>query len=192
MLCGQLPFRGEFMMILVDVQYKEPSPPRRLDRAIPRDLETICLKAMAKDPGKRYATAGELAEDLRRFLRGEPVLARPVGSVARAWRWCRRNPAVASLVTAVAATLLLGIGVAMGTGPVWALGEAQRAFEKEQDALGRKKEADDARVDAENQKKGADTLRLQAERREARLTLERGLSLCEQGRGRQRPGLAGA
>jgi serine/threonine protein kinase/WD40 repeat protein len=98
MLCGQLPFRGEFMMILVDVQYKEPPLPRRLDRAIPRDLETICLKAMAKDPSKRYATASELAEDLRRFLRGEPVRARPVGFVERSYRWCRRRPLVAALL----------------------------------------------------------------------------------------------
>ena len=81
LLTGELPFRGQTRMLLVQVIQDEPRPPRRLNDQIPRDLETICLKAMAKEPARRYATARELADDLRRFLKGEPVQARPVGRV---------------------------------------------------------------------------------------------------------------
>src|SRR5207248_394329 len=72
------------------------------------DLETICLKAMAKEPGKRYGSAGELTEDLLRWLRGEPIAARPVGRLERAWRWSKRNPAVASLLSLMLLLVLLG------------------------------------------------------------------------------------
>src|SRR5207248_10695662 len=72
------------------VQREEPVRPRKLDPKIPRDLETIVLKAMAKEPARRYQTAGELAEDLRRFLADRPVKARRSSAVERAWRWCRR------------------------------------------------------------------------------------------------------
>src|SRR5262249_3791275 len=78
-----------------------------LNDHIPRDLDTICLKAMAKEPGRRYATARDLADDLRRWLKGEPIHARPVGRGEKVWRWCRRNPLVAALLAAV--LLLLGL-----------------------------------------------------------------------------------
>src|SRR5205814_1812841 len=77
------------------VLHASPAPPRKLDPHIPRDLETIILKAIAKEPGRRYATATALAEDLRRFLADRPVLARRSTSAERVARWCRRNPAVA-------------------------------------------------------------------------------------------------
>jgi WD40 repeat protein/serine/threonine protein kinase len=108
MLCAERPFRGTRAMMLHQVLTEEPRPPRHVNDKIPRDLETICLRAMAKEPGRRYATASELARDLRRFLAGEPIQARPVGRVERGWRWCSRNPAVASLSAAVILSLVVG------------------------------------------------------------------------------------
>jgi WD40 repeat protein/serine/threonine protein kinase len=110
LLCGELPFRGARGMLLLQVLQDEPRPPRRINDKIPRDLETICLKAMAKAPARRYESARAMADDLRRFLRGEPIQARPTGTLERLGRWCRRNPAVAAL-TATVATLLLAAAV---------------------------------------------------------------------------------
>jgi sugar lactone lactonase YvrE len=112
LLTGELPFRGSKVMVLHQVLHEEPRPPRRVSDKVPRDLENICLKCLAKEPARRYGTALELAEDLRRFLKGEPVRARPVGQMERLRRWCRCNPAVASLLGAVALALLAGTGVA--------------------------------------------------------------------------------
>jgi WD40 repeat protein/tetratricopeptide (TPR) repeat protein len=106
LLTGELPFRGNKRMLLHQVLHDEPRPPRRLNDRIPADLETICLKAMAKEPRRRYGTAADLATDLRRFLAGQPILARPVGRAERLWRWGRRNPVVSSLLAAVAALLI--------------------------------------------------------------------------------------
>src|SRR5262245_60572212 len=113
LLTGELPFRGNVRMLLHQVLHDEPKPPRSLNDRIPRDLETVTLRAMAKEPGRRYASAGELADDLRRWLKGEPVRARPVGRLERVWRWCKRNPAVASLMAAVGVLLLVGMTVTM-------------------------------------------------------------------------------
>jgi tRNA A-37 threonylcarbamoyl transferase component Bud32 len=101
LLTGDRPFRGNRRMLILQVLEDEPRPPRHLNDKIPRDLETICLKAMSKSPARRYATARELAEDLRRFLTGEPIRARPIGRGERLWHWCRRNPVPASLLVAV-------------------------------------------------------------------------------------------
>lgn len=111
MLCGELPFRGSKAMIVHQVLNEEPRPPRQLNDRIPRDLETICLKAMAKQPSWRYQDCAEMADDLRRFLRAEPILARPVSGLERAWRWCRGSPLVANLWGAVALLLIAGTGV---------------------------------------------------------------------------------
>jgi WD40 repeat protein len=108
LLCSERPFRGSRAMMIQQVLYEEPRPPRQVNDKIPRDLETICLKAMAKEPSRRYATAGDLARDLRRFLCGEAIVARPLGRLERGWRWCRRNPAVGSLIAAVVLSLLAG------------------------------------------------------------------------------------
>src|SRR5262249_38992010 len=101
MATGELPFRGVARMVLQQILDDEPRPPRQLNDKIPRDLETMALKCMAKEPGRRYATAGALAADLRRHLQGGPILARPVGRAERWWRWVKRNPRVAGLSAAV-------------------------------------------------------------------------------------------
>jgi WD40 repeat protein/serine/threonine protein kinase len=107
LLCGELPFRGSKSMIVHQVLHEEPRPPRRLEPHIPRDLETICLKCLQKEPAKRYASAADLANDLGRFLHGEPIHARPVSRVERLWRWSKRNPVLAGLSTAVLLLVLL-------------------------------------------------------------------------------------
>ncbi|PWT86618.1 MAG: hypothetical protein C5B56_12135, partial [Proteobacteria bacterium] len=91
----------------------EPRPPRRLNDQIPRDLETVCLKAMAKEPGRRYQTAGAFADDLRRYLGGEPVKARPVGRIERAARWAKRRPATAALLAVSIAAVLTVLGLSL-------------------------------------------------------------------------------
>ena len=101
MLTGVRPFQGDRRLLVLQVLEDDPRPPRRLNEQIPRDLETICLKAMAKSCSRRYQTAQELADDLRRYLDGKPIKARRVGTVERLWRWCRRNPLAASLLLAV-------------------------------------------------------------------------------------------
>jgi WD40 repeat protein/serine/threonine protein kinase len=113
LLVGRPPFQAATPMeTMRQVLHDEPVPPRQLNPSVPRDLETVCLKCLAKEPARRYGTARGLAEDLARFEEGRPVLARPVGRLGRGWRWCRRNPAVAGLLAAVAAALLGGTAVA--------------------------------------------------------------------------------
>jgi tRNA A-37 threonylcarbamoyl transferase component Bud32 len=110
LLTGERPFRGNRRMLLLQVLHDEPRPPRSLNDRIPRDLETICLKALAKTPSRRYTAAADLADDLRRFLRGEAISARPAGRGERLWRWCRRNPVAAGLLLAVTLGSAAGLG----------------------------------------------------------------------------------
>ncbi len=113
MLVGRPPFQGASALETIElVRTDEPVPPTRLQPKIPVDLETICLKCLQKDPAKRYQDAGALGEDLERFLEDRPILARPVGTVERLTRWCRRNPKVARLTGLVAGLLVLVAAVA--------------------------------------------------------------------------------
>ncbi len=137
-LTGELPFRGAPHMVLRQVLHDEPRPPRRLNDAIPPDLETICLKAMDKEPGRRYQGAGELAADLRRWQRGEPILARPAGPAERLWRRAKRNPKVAALAAALALALAGGTA-----GVLWQWSravDARKAAESERDAARRERQ----------------------------------------------------
>jgi WD40 repeat protein/ribosomal protein S27E len=152
LLAGELPFRGNTRMLLHQVLHDDPTPPRKRNDHIPRDLETVCLKALAKAPARRYATAGELAADLRRWLAGQPVLARPVSKLERGWRWAMRNQAVAGLLTMVLVVLAAGVAATSFYAVTW------------------KRTAD--RLDDELK---------QSARREGELAVERGVTLCELG-----------
>jgi adenylate cyclase len=101
MLTGERPFQGKERLLLLQVLEDEPRPPRRLEEHVPRAVETICLKAMSKSPAGRYHRAAAMAEDLRRFVAGEPIFARPEGYAQHFWRWCRRYPLAVCLFLAV-------------------------------------------------------------------------------------------
>jgi hypothetical protein len=111
LLTGRPPFQAPTAAAtLLKVIGEEPVPVRRLQPAVPPDLETICHKAMARSPRRRYATARELADDLRRHLDGEPIRARPMGRAERLGRWCRLNPVAATLLVAVTLGSAAGLG----------------------------------------------------------------------------------
>jgi WD40 repeat protein/predicted Ser/Thr protein kinase len=128
LLTGRPPFRehtsAETIRQLLD---REPVPVRQLSPSCPVDLETICLKCLSKEPQRRYASAQALGEDLERFLAGRPVLARPVSALERGWRWCRRNPALATLGTAVVLAVLSGTIISV----IFGVKAGQRAEESE-------------------------------------------------------------
>jgi WD40 repeat protein len=109
MLTSELPFKGSPRMLLHQVLHDDPRPPRRLREDIPRELETICLKCLEKEPARRYESAAALGYDLRCWLRGEPIRARPIGRAGRAWRWCRRNPTLVAAGGLTAAALVLAV-----------------------------------------------------------------------------------
>jgi eukaryotic-like serine/threonine-protein kinase len=131
LLTGGPPFQAASVMgVLRQVIGSEPVAPRQLDIAIPRDLETICTKCLEKSPVRRYASAAALGEDLRRYLAGKPIVARPVGPVAHLAKWARRSPLVAGLLAAVLTAL--GSGIAVSTH--YAIKAAARALDAENQA----------------------------------------------------------
>ncbi len=162
MLTGRPPFRGETAAETErQVVHDEPLSPRRLNTKLPRDLETICLKCLCKEPQRRYSTPAALADDLRRFANGRPIQARPVSFSERLWRWCRRNPTEGALV----ATAVALVGLAVGGG-LWL--ERQQAERREETARreGRQTQATEAALE-----KAAD-LEKQGRWPEARAVLE--------------------
>ncbi len=113
LLTGRAPFAGDSLTeTLRQVADNEPVSPRLLNPSVPRDLDTICLKCLEKTPSRRYATAQDLSEELGRFLRDEPIQARPLSKVARSWRWCRRKPLLSGMAASVALLVLI---VAIGS-----------------------------------------------------------------------------
>src|SRR5262249_60631892 len=109
-LTGSRPFQGDSTSLRHKILHEDPARPRALDAGVPRDLEAACLKAMAKDPAGRFQRAGHLAEDLRRFLAGEPPrYSREVGLPERLWAWLRRHRAAALAAVAMAAVLLAAL-----------------------------------------------------------------------------------
>jgi eukaryotic-like serine/threonine-protein kinase len=149
LLTGRPPFLAAGIMeTLTQVLEKDPLSPRKLNPEIAVDLETICLKCLEKDPSRRYASARQVGEELDRFLNDEPILARPIIPVARAWRWCGRNRSVASAAT-LAASLVLLVAIA---GPIVAIRQATL----------REKEAA-ARLTAETARNAESTARQSAE-----------------------------
>ena len=163
LLTGRPPFHGTSVMDTLDqVRKKEPVPPSQLQTKIPRDLETICLKCLEKDPAKRYADVTAMAEDLRRFQAGEPIVARPISKPERLWRWCMRNKVVAGL--SATAALLLVVAAAGGTtsaviirGKNEKLIDTNKALGSANTALGiAKNQAEDRRKEAEAKQKLAE------------------------------------
>ena len=124
LLTGRPPFQAESLPQTLDlVLHKEPVAPRLLNPGLPRDLETICLKCLEKEPAKRYPTAQAVAEELGQFLGGQPILSRPIGTAGKAWRWCQRNPRLATAVGVALLSLVIGLA---GVSWQWRRTESQR------------------------------------------------------------------
>jgi WD40 repeat protein len=174
LLTGRPPFRGETPMdTMVLVMSGEPVPPSRLNRKVPRDLETVCLKCLERDPARRYGGARELADDLGRYLAREPIVARPLGVVGRWWRWCRRKPGLAAALGLALFALVAALGLAVSLAVVQTKAVAELRIEQ------KKTEEEKEKTEAEKQKaeKALYDQRLQS----AGLALEQGLMLCERG-----------
>ncbi len=151
LLTGEPPFRGNSRMLLHQVLNDEAPSPRKLNGTIPKDLETICLKCLEKNPEQRFDSAIELADDLDRYLRGEPIHARPISSPSRGWRWSKRNPLVATLGT----TLSLA-AIALAIALVAVIDQRETANRNEREANQQRMRAEDLRTRAENEKEKAD------------------------------------
>ncbi len=170
LLTGRPPFQAATPMdTLIQVINEVPVPPRRLNASIPSDLETICLKCLEKDSGKRYPTAAALADDLRRYLAGAPIVARPVARVERVVKWARRRPAIAALLALVAVVTAAGLG-----GVLW---QWRHAVQAEIETLAQKKLADTQKDLAVENAKRADENASKADEnaRRAELRLAEGL-----------------
>ena len=162
-LTGRPPFRAATPLeTMTQVLKDDPVPPARLIPKLSRDLDTICLKCLRKEPRHRYATAEELAADLRRFIEGRPVMARPSGAIEKAWKATKRRPALAASIAASVLALLAVVGVV-----IWKNQELQlernaaRAAESDADTL--RGQSETAKVQAENQRDLAEHARNRAE-----------------------------
>jgi dipeptidyl aminopeptidase/acylaminoacyl peptidase len=171
-LTGRPPFRAETPLdTLLLVLEKDPEPPRRLNPGIDRDLETIALKCLEKDPRRRYESAAAVADDLEHWLRGEPIRGRRTALAERAWKWARRRPERALLAALAAVALVAGLGWAARQGLQYR--ERLRAEEKD------RRDRDEAEA---RQRKWDEEQQRESRRRQTRTDLAQGLTLCEGGR----------
>ena len=108
LLTGELPFRGNARMLMHQVLHDDPPSPRKLNSHVPKDLETICLKCLEKSADRRYDSAHQVADELRRYSRGEPVMSRPISKTTRTWRWCKRNRTFSALIAVSGLSLIAG------------------------------------------------------------------------------------
>ncbi|VTS05457.1 WD40 repeat domain-containing serine/threonine protein kinase [Tuwongella immobilis] len=156
LLTGRPPFAGESAVeTIMQVMMGDALPPRMLHPRLARDLDTICLKCLQKDPRKRYSSAAELADDLARFQAGKPILARPIGRIERTMKWAKRHPAIA--VSSVLGTLVLLGALAL---TLWVNVELRQANDREQARANQARQAQDAAVRASHE---AESRRLEAE-----------------------------
>jgi serine/threonine protein kinase len=163
LIVGRPPFRGATIhQTMEQVRIAEPVPPSRLVPGVPRDLETIILRALQKEPQRRYESAQALADDLARFVEGEPILARPVPATERAWRWCKRKPWLAGLsATIVLLLIATTIESVVVAADMARNASAQRELANKESAA--RLAADRARADSEQRRVEADSLRRRAD-----------------------------
>jgi WD40 repeat protein/tetratricopeptide (TPR) repeat protein len=174
LLTGRPPFQAPTALeVMNQITDLDPVPPSRLFPKVPRDLEVICLKCLKKEPERRYAGAAALVDDLRRFLGGEPIRARPTGRLERARKWARRKPAVAGLLVGIVAAVVVGSGASLyfGLQATWRAHEAEEAKGR---ALASAAQTKQALGQAQQAKRESDL-------RAAQLAFREGLAQCEAG-----------
>jgi len=169
LVTGRPPFQAATAMdTIIQVLSDEPLPPRRLNASVPRDLETICLKCLEKDPARRYPSAQALADDLARYLAGESILARPVSRLERAVKWARRQPAIAALMGLITLVTFSGLG-----GVLWQWREAVQARGVAEHETGRAMAqaelAERRRLEADERRHEAEQARAEAQKRLAQI-----------------------
>jgi WD40 repeat protein len=172
LLAGRRPFDGPPHLVLSLVQGRNPPAPRAVNPRVPPDLEAVCLKAMAREPRRRYPDAGELADDLRRWLRGEPVSARPIGTAERLGRWCKRSPLLAVMTASAASALLLILVGLVAAG--WYYRDLSRRMEEKAAA------AREAEERAKEERQKAEQERQKTQHSLADVHRIQGLQDCEQ------------
>ena len=174
LLTGRPPFQSANVMdTLLAVLEQEPVAPRQLNPALDQDLETICLKCLQKDAGRRYGTTDEVVAELGRYLNGEPIHARPISKLERGWRWCKRKPALAGL-GALAAVMLLTFGIG---GPLVAMQQSALRTEADEE----RQLAETAQEESEKQTQLAEEARLETRRRMAHANVINGTQLVAEG-----------